>query len=73
MLDAHVRALYAEVPMVAQWDDHETRNNWYPGEVFYDRGTPNVASTCSPHGRAGPGSEYMPIADARAPQRGRRP
>jgi alkaline phosphatase D len=32
--DEHVRALAAEVPMVATWDDHETRNNWYPGQVF---------------------------------------
>ena len=28
----NVRALYAEVPTIAQWDDHETLNNWYPGE-----------------------------------------
>ncbi len=34
--DGHVRALYAEVPTVAQWDDHETCNNWYPGEVLDD-------------------------------------
>ena len=26
--------LYAEVPLVAQWDDHETLNNWYPGEIL---------------------------------------
>jgi len=34
--DQHVRALYADVPTVAQWDDHETCNNWYPGEVLDD-------------------------------------
>ena len=34
LLDDHVRALYAEVPVIAQWDDHETTNNWYPGEVL---------------------------------------
>jgi alkaline phosphatase D len=34
--DAHVRALMAEVPIVATWDDHETRNNWWPGQVLDD-------------------------------------
>ena len=36
LLDEHVRALYAQVPTIAQWDDHETVNNWYPGEVHDD-------------------------------------
>ncbi len=36
MLDANVRAMYADVPVVAQWDDHETHNNWYPGQVLDD-------------------------------------
>jgi alkaline phosphatase D len=31
-LDANVRRLAAEVPLVAQWDDHDVRNNWYPGQ-----------------------------------------
>jgi alkaline phosphatase D len=31
-LDAHVRAFQAAVPVFAQWDDHEVRNNWYPGQ-----------------------------------------
>ena len=30
--DEHLRRLYAEVPLLAQWDDHEVLNNWYPGE-----------------------------------------
>ncbi len=34
--DEHVRALSAEVPIVAQWDDHETRNNWWPGQILDD-------------------------------------
>ncbi len=34
--DAHVRALMAEVPIIATWDDHETRNNWWPGQVLDD-------------------------------------
>lgn len=32
LLDAHKRAFCAEVPMLVQWDDHETRNNWFPGQ-----------------------------------------
>lgn len=35
-LDDHLRAMYAEVPVLAQWDDHETTNNWYPGEILED-------------------------------------
>ncbi|MGZ5193809.1 MAG: alkaline phosphatase D family protein [Ramlibacter sp.] len=31
-LDANKRRFCAEVPMLVQWDDHETRNNWYPGQ-----------------------------------------
>jgi len=31
LLDANKRACLAEVPMLTMWDDHEVRNNWYPG------------------------------------------
>lgn len=34
LLDENVRRLYAEVPLLVQWDDHETTNNWYPGETL---------------------------------------
>jgi alkaline phosphatase D len=36
LLDENVRRFNAEVPILAQWDDHETTNNWYPGEVLDD-------------------------------------
>jgi alkaline phosphatase D len=36
LLDHNVRDLYADVPIVSQWDDHETLNNWYPGEILVD-------------------------------------
>ena len=36
LLDHNVRDLYADVPIVSQWDDHETVNNWYPGEILTD-------------------------------------
>jgi alkaline phosphatase D len=32
--DANFRRLCAEVPILAQWDDHEVLNNWYPGEIL---------------------------------------
>ena len=35
-MDANVRRLNAEVPSFVQWDDHETLNNWYPGEQLED-------------------------------------
>ena len=34
--DDHVRALAAEVPILAQWDDHEIHNNWWPGQELAD-------------------------------------
>jgi alkaline phosphatase D len=34
--DDHVRAFAAEVPVIAQWDDHETHNNWWPGQQLPD-------------------------------------
>ncbi|WP_426731523.1 alkaline phosphatase D family protein [Myxococcus faecalis] len=30
-LDESLRAFAREVPIAYQWDDHEVRNNWYPG------------------------------------------
>ena len=35
-MDRKVRAFNAAVPMIAQWDDHEVTNNWYPDEVLAD-------------------------------------
>jgi alkaline phosphatase D len=34
--DEHLGALAAEVATVVQWDDHETHNNWWPGQQFDD-------------------------------------
>lgn len=30
------RAFLAETAQVSQWDDHEVRNNWFPGQVLED-------------------------------------
>ena len=32
LLDENKRRFAPEVPFLVQWDDHETRNNWYPGQ-----------------------------------------
>lgn len=59
--DQHVRALYADVPTVAQWDDHETCNNWYPGEVLDDdRYTERRCDVLAARGRRA-WQEYMPV------------
>ena len=31
LLDHNLRAFNAEVPLFAQWDDHEVTNDWWPG------------------------------------------
>jgi alkaline phosphatase D len=32
LMDDNLRRFNAQVPIFAQWDDHETTNNWYPSE-----------------------------------------
>ena len=32
LTDANLLAMNAQVPVLAQWDDHEVTNNWWPGE-----------------------------------------
>ncbi|WP_106477754.1 alkaline phosphatase D family protein [Phytohalomonas tamaricis] len=61
LLDANFRALNAEVPWLVQWDDHETLNNWYPGELLDDaRYTVKSADLLAARGRQA-FMEYMPI------------
>ena len=71
MMDTNLRAMYAEVPVIAQWDDHETTNNWWPGEVLDDPRYTQVrdVDTLAARGRQA-WQEYMPIADSRALRRG---
>ncbi|AKV03149.1 secreted alkaline phosphatase [Labilithrix luteola] len=40
-LAPQVRALSAKVPLFALWDDHEVRNNWFPGQEFDDPAYPH--------------------------------
>lgn len=36
LMDHNIRRFYATTPQIQQWDDHETKNNWYPGEILTD-------------------------------------
>ena len=62
LLDENVRRFNAEVPMLAQWDDHEVVNNWYPGETLEsdDRYSVKSASLLFARG-ARAFHEYMPL------------
>lgn len=64
LMDAHYRAMMAQVPMIAQWDDHETVNNWYPNEILTDdRYTEKSVALLS--ARANQAfHEYMPTAQS---------
>jgi alkaline phosphatase D len=67
-LDENFRAFHAEVPMFAQWDDHEVTNDWSPtgsyDEAGYeDDGTPRLVSRAR---RAF--FDFMPIRDLGAQQ-----
>lgn len=64
LMDADIRAMYAEVPVIAQWDDHETTNDWRPGEVLDDEHCAvRDVDTLAARGRRA-WQEYQPIADA---------
>ncbi|NHN56955.1 alkaline phosphatase [Calidifontibacter sp. DB0510] len=74
-LDQNIRAMYAEVPVLAQWDDHETHNNWYPGQILTDdRYTERRVDVLAARARQA-WQENMPIAvrrtttDGFAPER----
>ncbi len=61
LLDENFRGFNAEVPMLAQWDDHEVRNNWYPGQTIEDdRYRVKSADLLAAHARRA-FLDYMPI------------
>ncbi len=64
-LDEHYRAFHAAVPIFAQWDDHETANNWYPGEVLDadDRFTVKSVNLLAARARTA-FFEYLPIRES---------
>jgi len=61
LLDEHKRGFAAEVPFLVQWDDHEVRNNWYPGQIIgIDDYTVKSASLLAAHARRAM-FEYNPM------------
>ena len=61
LMDKHVLAFNAQVPMLAQWDDHEVTNNWSDSKQFDERYTEkNVRLLAARAARAF--HEFMPIA-----------
>lgn len=53
LLDEQARRFHASVPMIAQWDDHEVVNNWFPGLQLEqdERYTVKSASLLAARGR----------------------
>jgi alkaline phosphatase D len=65
LLDEHYRAFMARTPMLVQWDDHETINNWYPGETLPAAGGRTVTSADLLAARAKRAFlEYSPIRES---------
>ncbi|MFF1448955.1 alkaline phosphatase D family protein [Streptomyces sp. NPDC058274] len=67
LLDENLKRFNAQVPSIVQWDDHEVRNNWYPGEVIAASDTryteKSIDVLASRANRAF--SEYFPITTLR--------
>lgn len=50
--DENKRRFLAEVPILTQWDDHDVKNNWFPGQEFADgRYKVRSASLLAAYGR----------------------
>jgi len=62
LLDERTRRFHASVPMIAQWDDHEVTNNWFPGLQLDhdDRYTVKSASLLAARARQAM-AEFVPI------------
>ncbi len=71
LMDENVRRFNAEIPQLVQWDDHETRNNWYPGQMLIDDDRYQVKSVSLLAARAKQAFlEYTPIRpDNNEPER----
>ena len=72
LLDENIRRFNAQVPTLVQWDDHETRNNWFPGQMLNDDDRYKQVKSCdllSARARRA-FMEYLPIRfDANDPER----
>jgi alkaline phosphatase D len=71
LLDRNVLAMAQDVPVIPQWDDHETHNNWYPGQVLTDdRYTERRVDVLAARARRA-WQDYQPISTADVRRRGR--
>jgi alkaline phosphatase D len=72
LLDEPLRRFAASVAQVNQWDDHEVRNNWYPGELIVNdpRYTETRLDVLAARARQA-FSEYVPIGSIRPDGEGR--
>lgn len=62
LLDEHARRFHASVPVIAQWDDHEVVNNWFPGLQLDDDDRYSVKSASLLAARARQAmAEFVPI------------
>jgi alkaline phosphatase D len=60
--DENLRRFNSEVPTLAQWDDHEVRNNWFPGQQLADDNRYAVKSVDLLVGRARQAFlDYLPL------------
>jgi alkaline phosphatase D len=65
LLDRNVRAFNAEVPILAQWDDHEVTNDWCHGEpLWHGYGGKSILQLVARANRAF--REFMPIRETMA-------
>ncbi len=67
LLDENLRRFNARVPSIVQWDDHEVRNNWYPGQRIADtdsRYTEKSVDVLAARARRAFG-EYFPMSTPR--------
>lgn len=71
LMDENIRRMNAEMPVLAQWDDHEVRNNWFHAQQIADdkRYTEKSVGLLAARGTRA-FLEYNPIRfDADNPQR----
>ena len=68
LLDEPMRGLCAEVPWIVNWDDHETKNNWWPGRVLDEDRRYTLEKRCDVLAARGRQAflEYTPLATGKA-------
>ncbi|HVX42533.1 MAG TPA: alkaline phosphatase D family protein [Mycobacteriales bacterium] len=62
LLDENLKRFYASIAQIQQWDDHETHNNWYPGEILDDPNYTEKRTDVLKYRSRQAWHEYMPIA-----------